>query len=224
MATPGPWGERRSVPDLDFRVEDAEPLEYAAVPTLSFRLRVRNLDPEPIRSVLLNAQVRIAAAQRHYLEGEQERLLEVFGAASRWDRTLTSLLWTNATVLVQAFEAETTAELAVPCTYDFEVASAKYFAALEGGEVPLEFLFSGTVFYAGRVGLQVARISWEKEAQYRLPVAVWKRAVEHFFPNSAWLRLRRDTFDRLYAYKARNLLPSWDAALDGLLGAVEEAR
>ena len=41
----------------------------------------------------------------------------------------------------------------------------------EDGEIPLEFLFGGTVFYAGAGGgLQVQPISWAAEARYRLPV------------------------------------------------------
>jgi hypothetical protein len=111
----------------------------------------------------------------------------------------------------------------VTCTYDFDVVAAKYFHALESGEVPLEFLFSGTVFYAGEGGgLQIARISWEKEAQFRLPVRLWKEMMEHYFPNSAWIRLRRDAFNGLYDYKARMSLPTWEAAVEALLRASEQ--
>jgi hypothetical protein len=39
----------------------------------------------------------------------------------------------------------------VTCTYDLEVVAAKYFYALEDGEVPLEFLFSGTTSMRRRV-------------------------------------------------------------------------
>jgi hypothetical protein len=95
--------------------------------------------------------------------------------------------------------------------------SAKYFHNLEKGEVPLEFLFSGTMFYDGPAGLQAAQISWEKEASFHLPIALWQRTMEHYFPGSAWARLRRETFDQLYEYKARHGLPSWDAAIEKLL-------
>jgi hypothetical protein len=108
----------------------------------------------------------------------------------------------------------------VPCTYDFEVVSAKYFHALGDGEIPLEFLFSGTIFYRGADGaLQIVQIPWEKEAQFRLPVCVWQQMMAQYFPNSAWLRVRRDTFDRLYAYKVCTGLPTWEAALEQLLRA-----
>jgi hypothetical protein len=211
------------VPNLDFRVAGAEVQEFAAVPSLLFKLRVENLEEEPIRSVALNTQIRIAATQRHYDSAEQERLLELFGEPSRWKDTLRSLLWTHTVLQVPAFSGSTVADMPVPCTYDLEVVAAKYFYALEDGEVPLEFLFSGTVFYAGADGrLQVERIPWEKEAEFRLPVRLWKEMMDHYFPNSAWIRLRRDAFDRLYDYKVRKGLPTWEAAVEALLRASEQ--
>jgi hypothetical protein len=211
------------VPDLDFGVEGAEVLEYAAAPSLLFKLCIENLEEEPIRSVTLNAQVRIAATQRHYDAAEQEQLLEVFGEPHRWGNTLRSLLWAHTTLQVPSFSGSTVVDMPVPCTYDFDVVAAKYFHALEDGEVPLEFLFSGTVFYAGEgERLQVARISWEKEAQFRFPVRVWKEMMEHYFPNSAWIRLRKDAFDQLYDYKVRRGLPTWEAAVESLLRASEQ--
>jgi hypothetical protein len=211
------------VPNLDFRVEGAEVQKFAAVPSLLFKLRVENLEEEPIRSVALNTQIRIAATQRHYDAVEQERLLELFGEPSRWKDTLRSLLWTHTVLQVRPFSGSTVADMPVPCTYDLEVVAAKYFYALEDGEVPLEFLFSGTVFYAGADGrLQVERISWEKEAEFRLPVRLWKEMMEHYFPNSAWIRLRRDAFDLLYDYKVRKGLPTWEAAVEALLRASEQ--
>lgn len=211
------------MPDLDFSVEDVEVLEFAAVPSLVFKLRVENLEGEAIRSVALNAQVRISAAQRHYEAAEQERLLEVFGEPHRWGTTLRSLLWTHTNVQVPPFSGSTVVDMPITCTYDLEVVAAKYFRALEGGEVPLEFLFTGTVFYAGEGGgLQAVRISWEKEAECRMPVRVWKAMMEHYFPNSAWIRLHTDAFDRLYDYKVRRGLPSWEAAVESLLQASEQ--
>jgi len=211
------------LPDLDFAVEGAEVLEFAAVPSLLFKLRIENLEGEPVRSVALNTQIRIAATQRHYDAAEQEGLLELFGEPSRWKETLRSLLWTHTVLQVPPFSGSTVADMPVPCTYDLDVVAAKYFYALEDGEVPLEFLFSGTVFYAAEDGrLQVVRISWEKEAEFRLPVRLWKEMMEHYFPNSAWLRLRRDAFDLLYDYKIRKGLPTWEAAVEALLRASEQ--
>ncbi len=211
------------MPDLDFRVEGAGVLKFAAVPSLLFKLRIENLEEEPIRSVALNTQIRIAATQRHYDAVEQERLLELFGEPSRWKDTLRSLLWTHTVMQVPRFSGSTVVDMPVTCTYDLEVIATKYFYALQDGEVPLEFLFSGTVFYAGEGGrLQVERISWEKEADFRLPVRLWKEMMERYFPNSAWIRLRRDAFDQLYDYKIRKGLPTWEAAVEALLRASEQ--
>jgi len=211
------------VPDLDFRVDGAEVLEYAVAPSLLFKLRIENLDGEPVRSVALNTQIRIAATQRHYEAVEQERLLEVFGEPHRWGNTLRSLLWTHTILQVPPFSGSMVVDMPVPCTYDLEVVASKYFYTLEDGEVPLEFLFSGTVFYAGEDGrLQIARISWEKEAEYRMPVRLWKETMERYFPNTAWIRLRRDAFDQLYDYKVRMGLPTWEAAVEALLRTGEQ--
>ena len=60
------------------------------------------------------------------------------------------------------------------------------------------------------------------DVTYRLPVSVWREAIERHFPQSAWLRLGRTHFDRLCTFKARRGLPSWDAAVDALLEGREE--
>jgi hypothetical protein len=210
------------VPDLNFRIEGVQALQFAAVPTLLFKLHVENTGGEPVHAVTLNTQIRIATRHRHYSAPEQERLMDVFGEPRRWGETLNSLLWTHTVVLVPPFTGDTVVDMPVTCTYDFEVVSGKYFHGLEDGAVSLEFLFRGTIFYAGDSGLQVAQISWEKEARYQLPVSVWKELMQHYFPNSAWVRLRSDLFDRLYDYKSRNGLPTWEAALERLLPASGE--
>ncbi|HEY3080973.1 MAG TPA: DUF6084 family protein [Chloroflexota bacterium] len=212
------------MPDLRFRVEGAEASAFAAAPTLLLKLRVENAGAEPIRSLTLNAQVRIRTAQRSYDAEERSRLRELFGEPPRWSATLRSMLWTQTTLVVPPFEREALVDLPLACTYDFEVASAKYLAALHDGEVPLELLFSGTVFYTDAAGLQVEQIPWDREARFPLPVRVWREAIEKHFPNSAWLRLRRDVFDRLYAYKVGRGLPTWESAIEALLrGAGDEA-
>jgi hypothetical protein len=202
-----------TVPELAFSIEDGGVMEHAAVPTLRFGLRVESSGD--VRSLSLNVQVRIAATQRTYTDAEEEGLQEVFGATEQWGRSLASLHWTNVAVQVPAFSGSTLVDLPVTCTYDFEVTAAKYLSGLEGGEVPLEFLFAGSLFYGEP--LQVRPISWSAEAQYRLPVSAWRDMMDRFFPNSAWLRLDRATFDRLHAYRARNSHLSWDDALESLL-------
>jgi hypothetical protein len=207
-----------SAPELVFAVEDAAVLRHAAAPTLAFRVRV-DAGAATVRSLMLAMQVRIDVTRRAYDAPTQERLVELFGEPSRWGQTLRSLLWTHATALVPPFTGRAVVEVPLSCTYDFDVAAAKYLHAVRDGEVPLLFLFSGTVFYAGPAGLQVARIGWDSEAGYRMPAGLWREMMDHYFPGSGWLRLGADTFDRLYAFKARRALASWDEAVEALLAA-----
>jgi hypothetical protein len=208
----------RAVPRLAFTVEGAAVEERAAVPTLRLSVRVERLGGGPVRSIALQAQVRIAAPRRGYAGAEQERLLEIFGPVEQWGRTLHSLLWTQATVMVPPFDDSTVVAMRVPCTYDFDVAAAKYLHALRDGDVPLELLFSGTVFALAADGrLQATHIGSECEAAFALPVRVWREAMERSFGDSTWLRLGRDAFDRLYAYRTRHVLGTWEDTVDALL-------
>jgi hypothetical protein len=205
------------IPELAFSVAGAERVEFAAVPTLRFTLRI-DAGGEPIRSILLDTQIQIAARRRRYDAAAHDRLFELFGSVGDWGTTLRTLLWTRTTLVVPPFEGTTEVDLPVVCTYDLEVAASRYLDALEDGEVPLEFLFSGSVFYSGEDGrLQTTRLSWESDADYRMPVRVWKETMERYFRGTAWVRVRKESFDRLSAYKSRNALASWDDALDALL-------
>ncbi|HWC33170.1 MAG TPA: DUF6084 family protein [Actinomycetota bacterium] len=204
-------------PELEFAVEEVGAAPFAAVPTLLFALRV-DANGADVRALSLNVQVRIDAARRSYREGDDARLLEIFGRPEAWATTLRSLLWTQASLAVPGFAGETVVELPVACTYDFDVVAAKYLHALDAGDVPLELLFSGTAFYPGDDGrLQAAPVPWSSEAKARLPVRVWREAVDHAFPGTAWLRVARDTFERLSEFRNARTLPRWDAALAELL-------
>src|SRR6478672_670627 len=193
------------MPDLIFKVTGIEPAQRGLTPLLHFILEITNTpETETIQSVMLQTQIQIQAPQRVYEAEEKKKLKELFGAPEDWGQTLRTRLWTHANTIVPQFQGHTRTILAVPCTFDFNVAATKYFYALEEGDIPLTFLFSGTVFYEEEDGvMQVAQIPWEKEATYRLPVQVWQEMMDLYYPNSAWLRLRRDVFDRLYRYKAR---------------------
>jgi hypothetical protein len=124
---------------------------------------------------------------------------------------------------VPGFEDNTLADLLIPCTFDFNIAATKYFEGLTSGEIPLCIMFSGTVFYAGEDGaLQVAPISWEQETTFRLPQITWREMMDSYYPNTAWLSLRRDVFERLYQYKMQHGIPTWEQALERML-PVEES-
>lgn len=212
-----------AVPDLTFAVEGAQAVRFAAVPTLALALRLEAEGGWAIRSVTLNVQVRIAATRRRYDGETQTRLRDVFGPVEGWDRALQSVRWAQTSLVVGPFAQSKLVELPVPCTYDFDVAAARYLAAIRDGMVPLDLVFSGTIFYAGEDGrLRTAHIPWDLEARFALPIATWREAMDQHFPDSAWVRLGQDAFDRLSAYKASHVLLSWDAVIDALLPAGEK--
>ena len=211
------------MPDLSFQVDGVEVTPYAVAPLLTFRLRATNASPgEAIHNVVLRCQIQIESTRRNYDPEEEQRLRDLFGEPQRWGQTLRAMLWTHANVVIPPFAGETVIDLPVTCSYDFNLAVTKYFYALEQGEIPLNFLFSGTVFYQDGEALQVAPISWSKEARFRLPVATWRHLMETYYPNLAWLQLRQDVFDRLYRYKVRHGIPTWEQLMERILSAADE--
>ncbi|HKS75216.1 MAG TPA: DUF6084 family protein [Terriglobales bacterium] len=213
------------MPDLSFQIEQAEVAPYAIAPQLNFKLRLLNARPqEIIHSVVLRCQIQIEVTRRTYSAKDQDALLDLFGEPDRWGQTLKNFLWTHASVVVPSFTESVVTDVPVPCTFDFNVAATKYFHGLTNGEIPLNFLFSGTVFYCPEEGhLQVSPISWDKEARFRLPVKVWGEMMDAYYPNTAWLCLRRDVFERLYQYKVRCGIPTWEEVVERVL-PIREAR
>jgi hypothetical protein len=212
------------MPDVNFAIEAAEPARHAAEPILLFKLRVSEPPAAGLTTIhagVLHCQIRIEPARRQYTAEEQERLLVLFGTPERWGQTLRPMFWTHVGVTLPPFTGTTAVDLPVPCSSDFGLAATRYFAAL-AGEIPLCFLFSGTVFYEADGGWQVGQIPWDREATFRLPAATWQALMDMHYPNSAWLRLRKDVFEQLDKYKSRQGLPTWDRAVERLLVAAEE--
>jgi hypothetical protein len=212
------------MPDLTISVERAEVIPFAASPALAFKLRVRNADPaELIHTVVLRCQIQIEVTRRRYSAPEQERLKDLFGEPERWGQTLRNLLWANTNAVIPQFRGVTTVDLQVPCTFDFTVATTKYFHGLADGDIPVCLMFSGTVFHADSTGsLQVAPISWNAETRFRLPVNVWKDMMETYYPNSVWLCLRRDVFAELYRFKVERGIATWEQAFETMLASLKE--
>jgi hypothetical protein len=214
------------MPDLAFEVVGAKAVPFAATPLLALELSIRNRAPsEPVQSIILRCQVNIDASRRRYSAVEEERLGDLFGDPARWPQTVRAILWTHITITVPSFDERTVAELHLPCTYDLELAPAKYFFSLAEGNVPLTLLFSGSVFFAADDGrLQVSQIPWSSEAAFLLPHAVYREAMDLHYPNSAGLLLRRDIYEQLYRYKVRSGLPTWEQAFESLLAQKEAPR
>lgn len=209
--------------DLSFKITGVAPVAFAAVPTLGFRLQVDNTNrDEVIHSVSLRCQIQLEVTRRNYSPAEKQRLADLFGEPSRWGQTLRAMLWTHVQTVIPSFTGSTTVELHTPCTFDFNVAATKYFHGLEDGEIPVCLMFSGTVFQNGEDGaMQVSPISWDKEARFRIPVQAWRQMMDEHYPNTAWLCLERDLFERLYQYKVQNGIPTWERAFERLLAGAD---
>src|ERR1700733_7661515 len=209
------------MPEPRFQIAGSEAVAHTAAPLIALKLRITNLPAtEAIHTLTLRCQVQIEPAKRRYTPEEQKKLLDLFGEPERWSRTLKPLLWMNTSVAVPAFTDNLLVDLQLPCTFDFNVAATKYFHALNNGEIPVCVMFSGTVFYSSADGaLQIAQVPWDREANFRLPVSIWKEMMDLHFPNTAWLCLQRDAFEQLYEYKMRHGLPTWERAIARALAA-----
>ncbi|HEU4982572.1 MAG TPA: DUF6084 family protein [Acidobacteriaceae bacterium] len=209
------------MPDLTFHVGEVRAMPNAAVPTIAARLHITNaVANEAIQSIVLNCQLQLQPLGRPYSAAEEARLLDLFGERERWGQTMKPLHWMNLMAKVPPFTGETSVDLPLPCSLDFDVAANKYFYGLERGAITIDVMFSGTVFYADEHGaMRITQIPWDREARFLLPVETWRQAIDAHYPESAWLRLPRETFDRLYRYKVRCGIPMWPQVLDQLLDA-----
>lgn len=213
------------MPDLRFHIGDVGAMPYAACPTIAARLHITNTPAdETIQSISLNCQVQIQPLGRCYTALEETRLFELFGERERWGQTMKPLHWINVVLKVPPFTGETALDLALPCSLDFDVAANKFFYGLEAGVVPITVMFSGTAFYMNEAGaMQIAQIPWDREARFQLPVEAWTAAIDAHYPETAWLRLPRDVFDRLYRYKVARGILSWEGVIARLLDGSERA-
>jgi hypothetical protein len=205
------------VPDLAFDCTGARADRFAVYPSMFFTLRISETSGQRVEAIALRCQIRIEPARRRYTEEEAQRLNDLFGDTQRWADTLKPMQFINVSTMVPGFTGSTDVDLAVPLTYDMEIGAARYFAGLDGGDVPLLLLFSGTVFSITDGKMSVTQVPWSKECSYRLPISVWREAIDAHFPNAAWIRLSTLTFDDLLSFKTAKGLPTWDATILALL-------
>jgi hypothetical protein len=207
----------QAAPALELEVLGAEPALHVASPALHFRLRAREPAQREVYMVALSTQVHIDPGLRGHDAATRELLVDLFGSPERWAATTTSVVWARVETLLPSFTSEAEFTLVMPCTYDLEVASAKYLDSLPDGDVPLSFHFSGRIFYRGEDGrLQIVLTPWTS-AVYRMPVAVWRRMIDQHYPGGGFIRLQDDTLRALAGHKARQGFPTFDAAIADLL-------
>lgn len=203
--------------EVNFTVLDVAPEPYAVTPVLTARVGVTADGDDPVHAIALRCQVRIEPARRPYTDGEAAGLTDLFGPRERWTSTQHGFLWQHCTAMVPGFTGHSTVDLALECTYDFEVAATKYLHALRDGTIPLQFLFSGTVFVRSGRGFSVRQVPWDRECRYDMPVDVWRALMAQHFPNSGWVRLGHETIAALIAYKSAQGLLDLDGAVTSLL-------
>ncbi|MGY4103065.1 DUF6084 family protein [Nocardia sp. R16R-3T] len=202
---------------MTFAVLEVRPEPYAVTPNLSARIGIAALAEEPVHAIALRAQVRIEPFRRGYTDDEGAGLIDLFGPRERWHETQKSFTWMHCATMVPGFSGGAEVELPMPCTYDFEVTGSKYLHALREGTVPLIFLFSGTVFIRGETGFAIQQVPWDREDKFDMPVAVWRALMDAHYPNSGWVRLRRENVEALAAYKSSHGLLGFDDAVAKLL-------
>ena len=207
-----------AMPAPRFEITHAAHLAFAASPTMVFQAIATEPGDHDIQSLALSVQVMIEPAKRGYDPDTRGRLVELFGPPARWAASTQGLQWGQVAVTVRGFRDSTTFAIELPCTYDLEVATAKYFHALSDGEVPLGFHFSGQVFYREGGGrLQVAPVPWSRTAQFRMPIGAWRAMIAEHYPGGGWIRLADDTLCTLNERRAARGLPTFDACVKELL-------
>jgi hypothetical protein len=219
----GTGTEPRPLADVDFTCTEVVADRYAAGPTVVLRMRAEERTGVRVHALALRCQVRIEPLRRHYNDREAARVVDLFGDRARWGRTMQPLQLAFLAQVLPGFTGDCSFELPLPLSYDVEVAAHKYLAGLEEATVPLLLLFSGQVFTGVPGSIAVEPVPWHKEAVARLPVTVWREAMDAHFPDQAWLRVSRSTHDRLAAYRGRHGLLGWDDVLHRLLDGADGA-
>jgi hypothetical protein len=205
--------------EVTFAVLDVAPEPYSVSPLLTARIAVAATGEDPVHAIALRCQVRIEPLRRPYSDDEAAGLTDMFGPRARWANTQRTFLWQHTAAMVQGFTGSTQVALPLECTYDFEVTGSKYLHALRDGTVPLQFLFSGTIFVKGERGFAVQQVPWDREDSYDMPVSVWNDLVHQHYPNSGWVRLGHDTVTALTQYKSERGMLDVDEAVTSLLCA-----
>lgn len=165
------------MPELQFKVERANALAICGKAAVSLALRISNGEQEQVHSIALTVQLQIEPARRRYSDAEKRALTDLFGEPARWGTTVRPLFWTTINAAVPGFAGTTCFDLRIPYDFASDIAAAKYFRAIEQGDVPITLLFSGRLHYLSAGSLLMAPISWSQEATCRIPEQVWKQAI-----------------------------------------------
>jgi hypothetical protein len=209
-----PWAG----PEPEFAVLSARPVRHAAAPMLTLDLQVSEPSGRQVYMIALRIQLMIEPARRAYDDETRAKLVELFGEPERWAVTTRSLVWSQLDVLVPAFTGTTTVSVPVACSSDLELAASKYLYSLPGGLAPLALHFNGTIYYRDDDGaLQMVLVPWNTSIDFRMPVSVWRKTIEHYYPGMGWAALHADTLAALQRAKLDRGLATLDTTVSALL-------
>jgi hypothetical protein len=203
--------------ELGFAVTGARVDRHAGQATLRMGLRVSTSDGRAIEGAALRCQLRLEPQRRAHTPEETVRLLPLFGPPDRWPRTVRPLPWTESSLLLPAFERSHDVELAIAGASELDAPARRYVQALGEGDVPVRLHFRGTVFARGGSGLHLLPLPWDREAEWRLPVSLWRDALDGQSHDVGWICLGQQTIDALGRFKLERALPSWDGVIAALL-------
>ncbi|MGH2850136.1 MAG: DUF6084 family protein [Solirubrobacteraceae bacterium] len=207
-----------SAPEPEFAVLGVRPIRHAAAPMLALDLQISEPSGALVYMIALSVQLMIEPARRSYEDVERARLVELFGPPERWSMTTRSLVWTQLDVLVPSFTGTTTVAVPIACSYDLELAAAKYLHSLDDGVAPLALHFNGTIYYRdGDGALQMVLVPWSTSIDFRMPVSVWRETVEHYYPGTGWIALSTRTLESLQREKVDRGLATLDVCVQQLL-------
>ena len=187
------------MPDLSFTIDGMEAVLDSAAPKLNTRVRIRNACAgERVNSIALRCQTNIEPARRTYNAKEKALLQNVFGSLDQWHSTVRPLVWTSTQIAVPGFTGSSIVDMPIACSFDLNIRAANYLDAVCEGEIPLSFLFSGTVFYeANDAPVQIVQIPWDREATFRLPVGMYKEVIASPDQISDWAALNQLVRERV---------------------------
>lgn len=206
---------------LEFTALEANAETRAASPAIRLRFRLR-AEGEPVDALALRARIQIEPALRDYAPDEIPPLEALLGEKRRGARWNAPLQWCEVSTVLGQFERELEFELVLPCTFDAQIVSSRYFAALTSGMIPVHIFFNGTIFRGSPGGFSVEMLPWNLDCAAEIPLQTWQAAMDACFPGQAWIRIDRATFDALSRVRRDYATGGWDATFEYLLSHLEE--
>ena len=208
------------------RSSAARPEPHAAVPTIMLRLRVTEADgrrgPRPGPALPDPHRAAAAAVRR------QRRKIACTSCSARrpqWGDSLRPFLWTHVSTTIAGFSGLDRVRPARRVHLRLRGGRRQVPPRPGGRRHPAAPPVLGHGLHPGGVGVRGrARLLGPRRRPTGCRSSVWREVMDLYFPNSGWLRVGRDTLDRLQRFKARRALPTWDQAFEQLLKAGRRGR